>query len=226
MISYYGSLTVPEDKTDLKALTWDDVLKNVGSNGAYVKLVLINSIFGFTSEGYTFIYKDGGSSYPGYFSGAWYDGRYFNTHEFFEKGTTFDDETASKASIVLKDVKIKFPEAPEGKKYVYNYSDIEEADDYDSSTGVWKGLTYFFYDKDSDTWIASIYNRSKCVEDNDNNSYYRNYTDIDDEEFKDACTLTRDEVKAMNIDRNANTDPAEFYYYDMVHKPGTKNVVK
>ncbi len=226
MISYYGSLTVPEDKTDLKKLTWDDVLKTVGSNGAYVKLVLINSIFGFTSEGYTFIYKDGGSSYPGYFSGAWYDGRYFNTHEFFEKGTTFDDETASKASIVLKDVKIKFPEAPEGKKYVYNYSDIEEADDYDSSTGVWKGLTYFFYDKDSDTWIASIYNRSKCVEDNDNNSYYRNYTVIDDEEFKDACTLTRDEVKAMNIDRNANTDPAEFYYYDMVHKPGTKNVVK
>ena len=220
MISYYGRLTVPEDKKDLKELTWSDVSNTVGKNGAYVKLVLINSIFGFTSEGYTFFYKRDDLSFPGYFSNAWYDGRYFNSHEFFEKGTTFDDETASKASIVLKDVKIKFPEAPAGKRYVYNYGDIKNAYNYDSSTGVWKGYTYFNYDKDSDTWIASIYSASKCVDDN------YNYTAIDDKEFKDACTLTREEVKAMNIDRNANTDPGSFYYYDMVDKPGTKNVKK
>lgn len=71
-------------------------------------------------------------------------------------------------SIVLKDVQIRFPEAPEGKIYLYNYDDIGQYSAYNAATGVWSGFTCFDYDEACGTWIASIYKQSKC---RDENSY-------------------------------------------------------
>lgn len=217
MIEEYGNMTVQEEEKDLPELTWQDVCDTVGTDGSYVKLVLIHSIFGGEGVGYTFLYKNGSSSYPGYFSNAWYDGRYFNSYEFFEKGTTFDDQNASTADIIVKNARIPFPNAPEGKEYLYDYSTIDKVSEYDASTGVWSGFMKYSYDGNSKTWIASVYNRSTCY---DKDTY--KYSSIDDKDFKDACTLTLDEVKAMSVDGNANTDPKSYYNYDMTVSPGTE----
>lgn len=216
MIKEYGQMTVAEEPTDLPELTWTDVANTVGTEGSYVRLVLLNSIFGGTGTGYTFLYGTGEGGIA-YFSNAWYDGRYFNSHEYFEKGTTFGDETASKASIIVKDAKIPFPESTEGKRYLYNYHTIDQASEYDPQTGTWSGFTRYNYHADSNTWIASVYNNATYYDESS-----RSYKPIEEEAFKDACTLTQEEVAAMNIDCNANIDPTSYYIYDMTVAPGTK----
>lgn len=216
MINDYGKMKVPEEKKDLPALTWKDISNTVGTAGSYVRLVLINSIFG-GGCGYTFLYKNGDAAYPGYFSDAWYDGSYFNSHEFFEKGTTFNDKDASTASIIIKDAKIPFPEAPEGKEYLYNHNTIDKAENYNEATGVWSGFMRYDYDKESNTWIAVLYRNSTCRD-----KETMQTSSIEDEAFKDVCELTLQEVKAMSIDRNANTDSKGYYNYDMTVSQGTK----
>lgn len=216
MICEYGDMTVVEEEKDLPELTWEDVCSTVGTEGSYVRLVLINSIFGGGGCGYTFMY-DGNYAYPGYFSDAWYDGRYFNSHEFFEKGTTFEDEWASTAAIVIKDPVIFFPEAEEGKTNLYNYREISSATNYDPVTGVWNGFIRYNYDEESGTWISNIYTNSQRWDEES-----RTYIKIEDEDFKAACTLTAEEVAEMQIDRNANEDPVSYYNYDMTVEPGTK----
>lgn len=216
IICEYGALTVPEDTTDLPELTWKDVIDTVGTRGSYIRLLLIHSIWGSTSYGYTFMYDDG-TTFPGYFSNAWYDGRYFNEHEYFEKGTSFEDPDASTADIVIKNAKIPFPEAPEGKKYTYQYKDITKVNEYDASTETWSGFTNYEYDSKTQTWIATIYKYSKSYD-----MTSGQYSSINDEAFINACTLTREEVKAMDIDKNANSDPAVYYNYDRTVFPGTK----
>lgn len=219
MITEYGQMTVIEEEKDLPELTWQEVSDTVGTDGSYVKLVLLNSIFGGGGTGYTFLYKNGNNSYPGYFSNAWYDGRYFNSHEFFEKGTTFEDQRASTASIVIKDAVIRLPEAPAGVIYTYNNRSLSEIPNYDAETGVWSGFTKFNYNADSGTWVTNLNFY-------DNIYYYdaetRRYRKVEDEDFKRACTLTLEDVKAMDIDRNANVDPTSYYNYDMTVPPGTK----
>lgn len=217
MIEEYGNMKVQEEKKDLPELTWKDVCDTVGDAGSYVKLLVIHSIFGSTGYGFTFLYSHGDGSYPEYFSHAWYDGRYFNSHEFFEKGTTFDDPNASTGDIIVKDAKIPFPKAPDGKEYLYDYSGIDKESRYNADTGVWSGFTKYSYDKESGTWIASVYKNSVC---RDHETYEYSY--IEDEDFKKACTLTLEEVKAMSVDRNANLDPVTYYNYDMTVAPGTK----
>ena len=220
-IKEYGALTVPEEPTDEPKLTFAEVRKTVGEDGAYVKLVLITSIFGGTTDGFTYLYDDGSTSEGskgfgriGHFYNAWYDGRYFNKWEYFYPGAEFKDTVEKeKASIIIKDPVIKFPS--DGKEYYYNYKKIEEVENYDMATGVWKGFIKFSYNDETKTWVAtSILNSSK----------YRDsgrYNAMDDQAFIDACTITWDEAMAMNIDRNTNKDPEEYYIYDRVTKPGT-----
>ncbi len=218
-ICEYGAMSVPEEPKDLPELTWEQVTDTVGTEGSYVRLVLINSIFGGGGIGYSFLYKQDNSTYPGYFSDAWYDGRYFNSHEFFEKGTSFTDEWASTSDIIVKDVKIPFPEDTDNVKYYYQYNEIGKIARYNAQTGVWSGFTRYRYDKDSDTWIADVYQSTRYQE--KNNTGY-NYKQVDDATYKKACTLTREQVKAMQIDRNKDVDPSTYYIYDMTVQPGTK----
>ncbi|MCR5203222.1 MAG: hypothetical protein K6D02_09080 [Lachnospiraceae bacterium] len=207
IIRNYGAMEVKEEETDLTPLTWADVRNTVGE-GSYVRLVLINSIFGGSGTGFTYLYDNNGST--GYFSDAWYDGRYFNNHEFFSKGVTFD--TASKAAIIVKDPVIHYPD--DGKSYYYNYTAIDKLTNYNPETGVFKGYVKYYYDSDSGNWISSIYTGSKY--------YDSGYKAIEDEDFKAACTLTLEDVKAMNVDGNCDKDPDEFFIYDMESEPGTK----
>ena len=78
MIQEYGAMEVPEEPTDQPKLTWESVRQTVGKEGSYVKLTLLNSIFGGSADGYTFMYDDGSTSEGTqgwgaivYFSNAW-----------------------------------------------------------------------------------------------------------------------------------------------------------
>ena len=93
ILEEYGGMDVPEDPKDPDELTWADVCRTVGPDGSYVRVVLINSIFGgggtgfsflYANEvrkekgnawgggtGFSFLYANGKSTYPGYMSDAW-----------------------------------------------------------------------------------------------------------------------------------------------------------
>lgn len=212
-ITEYGKMTVAPLKKEGE-ITWSDIAKSVGS-GSYMKVHLILSIFGGGAKGYTYMYSNGSST--SYFSNAWFDGRYFNSYEFFEKGTKFggENEEANTAAIVIKDPVAKVPS--DGNDYKYNGYYLNKYDKYDPETGTWSGYYYFRYDKDSDCWISGIYSSL---------TYYdtgkKEYLKCEDKDFKDALTLTRDEIKEMGIDANADQNPSEFLIYDMTEEPGTK----
>ena len=220
-LKYYGSLSIPDETPTEGKLTAAILRKTVGE-GKYAKIIGINSIFGSYSTEYTYLYDNGGTSEGasyninvGRFSNAWYDGRYYNRFEVFEKGVKFGDNSVRDANtntgtspIVIKDAVMK---VPTDKEYKYNYTELSKVTNYDMSTGVWKGYTYFYYDSESGNWIASVYKSIKY-----------NNTLCDDPDFVDACTITAEEIPAMGIDANADTDPAEFLIYDMTTEPGTK----
>ncbi|MCR5293130.1 MAG: S-layer homology domain-containing protein [Eubacterium sp.] len=218
-LKYYGSLTVPDDIPEEGRLTWAMVKKAVTERGAYVKLYSFQSS---DRVGYSYLYHNGNSSEGsagfasiGYISNAWFDGRFFNRNEVFEKGLSFGDTSyngvdTSKASIVFLDRKIKLPD--DGKTYLFNGGDLPE--NYNPETGVWGGFTTYTYDSQSGNWVAR-HLRSIWYRD----GYETHF--CDDPDFIDACTLTPDEVAAMGIDRNKDKNPSAYYVYDMVTEPGT-----
>lgn len=218
MLRNYEAIPAPEAETNPSELTWEKIEKTIetGINYARVK-AYTNYSPGQDSDdyryGYTCFYKDDNGDAT-YFSNEWFEGRYYNKFEFFEKGTTWKDKSASTANIVLENVKISIPK--DDKKYLYKGSDIYSVSGYDADTGIWKGLMTYKYDKKSGNWISDIYSQFG-YEDENGNSHL-----IEEPEFKDAMTLTLDEIKTMNIDRNANIDPVSYYNYDGTVPPGTK----
>lgn len=218
MLNDYSALPVQTAETNPSALTWEKIEKTIETGTNYARVIAYtNYAPGQDSDdyryGYACFYKDDKGDAT-YFSNEWFEGRYYNKFEFFEKGTTLEDKNASTANIVLENVKVPIPK--DGKKYLYNGVDIYSIPRYDADTGIWKGLMEYKYDKKSGNWISYIYSQFSYEDEN------RNSHTIEDPEFKDAMILTPDEVKAMNIDRNANTDPVSYYNYDGTVPPGTK----
>ena len=220
MIQEYGAMEVPEEPTDQPKLTWESVRQTVGKEGSYVKLTLLNSIFGGSADGYTFMYDDGSTSEGtqgwgaiGYFSNAWYDGRYFNKWEYHYPGARFEDTVETESpSIIMKDASIKLPD--DGKTYYHDYNTMDSVSRYDMETGVWSGFMEYRYDAESQTWKAEILDRIKYREGNE-------YKRIEDQNFIDACTITMDEALAMHLDANTDKGPEDYYIYDQVTSPGT-----
>lgn len=225
MNNEYGAMEVPEEPTDIPKLTWASVRNTVGKDGAYVKLVLINSIFGGSSEGFSYLYDNGSTSEGwgsqasgavGYISNAWFDGRYFNKWEHYYPGAKFEDTVEQvQPALIFKDVTIKVP-MEEGKKYYYNYSPIEKSDKYDPETGLWKGMMTYYYDTESKTWKANILNSVTYWD-----KEQWNYINITDQDYIDACTITMEEALAMKLDANTDVGPTSYYIYDRVSEPGT-----
>lgn len=227
ILNEYGAMEIVDDIPVEDKLTWAKVKETVGKEGSYVKIIGIYNVYGSSGEDYTFLY-DNGSTYEGsdgwsgigYFSDAWFDGRYYNRHETIEKGIKFGDVSkldgtdSSKASIIVKDACIKIPQ--DGNDYMYNYKRLSEESRYDPDTGIWSGYTNYRYDEASGTWIAEIKNSISYYDED-----YR-YHYCEDEDFIKACTLTLEDVKAMNVDANTDVDPKEYYDYTEKVAPGTK----
>lgn len=220
MLWEYGAMEVPEEPTDQPKLTWASVRQTVGKEGAYVKLTLLTSVLGGGTDGYTFMYDDGstgegqqGWGAVGHFSNAWYDGRYFNSWEYYYPGARFEDTVKTESpSIIMKDVSIKVPD--DGKTYYYYGSTMDKVSQYNTETGVWSGFMRYYYDSVSQTWKASILSGIQYRE-----GY--NYKDIEDQNFIDACTITMEEALAMNLDANTDKEPESYYIYDGTVAPGT-----
>lgn len=220
MLCEYGKLTVPEEPTDTPKLTWASVRNTVGKGGSYVKLVLLTSIFGGSTDGYTFMYDDGstgegrdGWGSVGYFHNAWYDGRYINKWEYWYPGAKLTETVETeKPSLVFKDYTLKLPD--DGKTYYYNGKEISKSTAYDATTGVWSGFTRFTYDSTANAWTPSFLSGLTYKEDGKSKK-------IDDQTFIDAATITLEEAKTMNLDANTDKEPANYYIYDRVTEPGT-----
>ena len=216
MIIDYGSMEVPDDSEYFPMLTWKDVRDTVGTEGAYIKIYLFRETgSGYKGDGYSYIYDTKEASTL-YITNAWYDGRYFNEYEYFEKGTTFDDPDASTANIIIKDPVILFPKPPEGKELVYINDEINHYDGYNPETGVWSGYVLFRYDESTKKWVNG----------NHTHFYYRDiatgeYSYITDDAIRDVWTLTIEDVESMDIDRNADIYPESYYNYDTTVQPGT-----
>ncbi len=217
-IKEYTALNLGGDPIDESTLTWDKVCDRVGKKGSYVKLILLDSIYGDYSYGYSYLYDNRFEGYEGdwqsvgAFSGVWYDGRYFNRNEYFESGVAFEDSVKDfKPTLVFDGVKLDLPN--DGRTYVYDYSLLDDTL-YDFDTGMWKQRVYYSYDYKSNTWKCTVDNFLKYVEDGRLKS-------IDTDEYIDACTITMEEAMAMNIDYNTNKEPDNYYIYDSEHEPGT-----
>ena len=167
----YGNLEVDMDagKT-ITPLKCADVKKQVGE-GSYARVVLLTSIFGGSSIGYTYLYDDG-SDYEGSqgfvsigsLSNVWFDGRYFNKWEYFYPGAKFEETVETvQPRLVFKDYTLKLPNDGKkyytyegsyeynGKTYYYGLVPVTESG-YNAETGKWKGYTTFTYDESSKTW--------------------------------------------------------------------------
>ena len=216
-------MEVPEEPTDQPKLTWESVRKTVGKEGSYVKLTLLTSVFGGSTDGYTFMYDDGrtgegsqGWGAVGHFSNAWYDGRYFNRYEYYYPGAKFEDTVKTESpAIIMKDINIKLPD--DGKTYYYTGQTMDKVSRYNAETGIWSGFMTYRYDSKSQTWKAT--DLLNCIRYfNEDNKQYKS---IDDPYFVDACTITMDEALAMNLDANTDKEPSSYYIYDQVTSPGT-----
>ena len=229
-ICYYGTLDIDSD-LDKNGLKWSSIRKTVGTDGSYVRINASNwsssngtDVYKHVSECFTYIYDDGSTNEEltfggiGHFTNCWFDGRYYNDYEQIYKGVSFD-ETVEKVqpSLAFKDYKF-IAGIPD--KYQNNYSNFKNLG-YDSSTGIIKGFSRFYYDSTSGTWKNSLIDEIRCWDYDIADYVYLKDDPTYGAAFVDACTITKDEAKAMNIDRNTNTDPTEYYIYDMTVEPGT-----
>ncbi|MCR5214776.1 MAG: hypothetical protein K6E10_10190 [Eubacterium sp.] len=235
----YGTMDVYRfEDEDPDKLTWKSIKSTVGTDGKYVKVLLLTSIFGGSSEGYTYIYDDeseydGSNGFVsiGEMSNDWFEGRYYNNWEYYYPGVTFDEvvKTAQEDSsfympgLVFKDFEYSFGDF-DYSKYEIDYSQSIDDYGYDSATGTWKGINRFSYDKETNSWISPIYYACYYEYDYDNGRIIDHYLREDPEigaSFADAFQITMEEAKAMNLDYNTNNDPAEYYIYDTNVAPGT-----
>ena len=234
MVCEYGALTIPTDKDESEALTWAKVRKQVGE-GKYVRLILLTSIFGGSSIGYTYLYDDGSTTEGsqgwgniGHMYNTWFEGRYYNKWEYYYPGATFEKTVEDvQPSITIKDPVINIPKDGkeyfmygtriENGRYVYKARPLSECG-YDSTTGKFKGYYTYYYHADKEAWDLNDFTGYVFYKDENGKEVY-----IDDnEEFKDSLTITMEEAKAMNLDKNTNVDPSSFLIYDMKSEPGTK----
>ncbi len=243
----YGALTVEDERDPSDILTWAKVREKVGTRGAYAKIALLTSVFGGSGEGYTYLYDDGSKSEGtngwgsiGHFYNSWFDGRYFNKWEYIYPGVTFE-ETVKEAKesddqvphIFFKDFHMPLPD--DGKSYYASISipsssgnswsgstrKISEEYGYNPKTGNWEGFTWFLYDKETDSWKLDefVSYDNVRIDLGSITDYGRN--ELQDETYLDLKVITMDEALSMELDKNTNVEPTEYYIYDMETEPGT-----
>lgn len=247
-LNEYGAMDVPDERDQDDILTWAKVRNTVGTGGSYVKLVLINSVFGGGSYGYTYMYDDNsktegsdGWGSVGHFYNSWFDGRYFNRWEYFQKGVTFKETVENAKSnneqvphIFIKDFYMPLPNdgkdyyatvfIPSGSGSSWSGSSrkITKEYGYNPETGIWEGFTWFIYDKETDSWKIDEFCSYNNYKIRLGGIYVGNtYTLLDDATVKDKSVITMNEALSMNLDANTNKDPENYYIYDMTTQPGT-----
>lgn len=205
VVQYYMDIEVPDQFEGIDVFTWDSVGETLSPYGDYVKIVVSSE-----KTGFAYMVNKGWA-----ISDSWFDGRYFNAYEVFEKGAKFTDPELSKKTIYLKDFEVPLPPLGENEEY-----DFGLGPDYNIETGKKEGVTYFGYDEETDTWNAIDFVRI-VKKDADGNII--SYEEIEDyEPYFDALTITREEANQMGIDKNTDSDPDKYLIYDKTAQPGTR----
>lgn len=220
LLGDYAKLEVPDDVPDVDTLTWDAVMDTVG-DGAWVRMTSIGSIFGGYSSAYAYLYDTGsdrslnadpvgtgGSIYwwgpLGYGSDTWVDGRYIGSHEIWEPGAVWEEHPQS--DIIL--TQTAFPEITYRYTYSRTYEDVEITETVRN--------VRFTYDAQNEIWIPA---------DMDSNDYQAIVTLAGQgeiaEKYLDMVQLTSDEIQALGVDSNTNTQPMTGYIYDGTAAAGT-----
>lgn len=231
LLNEYAAIEMDDDVPREDALTWESVCDKVGS-GSWVCLTKITGVLGSTSKGYTYLYKERDGKYHIYdvldngtelywfgdlkfLSDAWIDGRYINAWESYVPGAKFEDHPTS--NIVLKDVaipqvKYEYRYNTDTGKYEYIINDISEKNQ----------TVTFSYSTSGSVWNANATN----VKFDDGCANYSTLLSLVekgvlDEQYLDVFTLTLGEVNGMEVDKNTNVVPTEYYIYDGTATPGT-----
>ena len=235
LLQEYASLKIPDDIPRKDALTWKSLCDKAGS-GTWVKMTCLTSIFGGTSEGYTFLYKnndgksfwteefsDTGSSIYwggdlGFFSDVWLDGRYINGWEAFEMGAKFSDHPTS--SIALRNYTT--PQVKYDTKYNYNYDEQKWEYEYSNITVTEKKkLARFYYDETQKVWKADYNSFDQGCATYDTIKTFVEEGKLD-KKYLDMITLSLKQVKALNVDKNTYIAPESGKLFDGSAAPGTK----
>lgn len=229
LLDTYAAIEMPDDVPQEDKLTWEAIYDAVGE-GTWVRMISFNNIFGLDSGiAYAYLYQNanngyyyvdgdfyakemsnGGSLYwwgiLGYGHDAWIDGRYIDKWERFVPGAVFEDYPES--DIYLQNVTV--PTIDYDTKY--NYETMER--EYINVTVQESTETILFkYDSEEGIWKAkwSDYDLIKELTDKQ----------VIDGKYLDMVQLTTDEVKALGIDKNTNTEPQQYLIYDGSVKAGT-----
>ncbi len=234
LLEDYSELQIPDDVPREDALTWEKVCDTVG-DGAWVRLTEIVSILGGTQTGYTYLYKkndgkyhrtdssgsNGGEIYwggdLGYLSDAWVDGRYIDECEGFVPGAKFEDHPTS--AIMLKSMTI--PQISYDYSYRYNYDLSQWEIDYSDITINEQTAKNVLLYHDENVWKVSDSSFENGCAGYDRIAYFVEEGLID-RKYLDMVTLTSEEVKALNVDKNTNEEILKGYIYDGTDEPGTR----
>ncbi len=240
----YGALEIPDRRENI--LTCQQVRNSVGTGGRYVRLILITSIFGGSTTGYTYLYDNGSTGEGtngflsfGHFSNAWFEGRYYNTREYWYPGAGLADTAQNvQPALVFRDFHMPLPASSAGiyarigtpigsSAWSVRKLQITSECGYDPATGNWNGFTYFKYNSTTGNWELDYfesYNRYRVYF---SSGVFVGNTDtrVTDADFVNASVITLAEGTAMGVDANTNTEPASFLIYDRTVEPGTEGTL-
>ena len=222
LLRQYAAIEMDDDIPRDDELTWKQLFDTVGG-GAWGRLGDDYYIYLYPKgKGDDFSAEEWGVGYSIYWGGdlgyardCWVDGRYVTKYKVWQQGVKFEDEPT--ADIILKDFTVP--------KITYNYSYEwnEQTGKYESVYTV-KSITeeiktVRFYHGDNG-WTPAY------------GTFGGGYADYEkiknlvqqgklDQKYLDMVTLTEDEVRAMQLDRNTNNVPDKGYIYDGYYPAGT-----
>ncbi|WP_028510325.1 CAP domain-containing protein [Ruminococcus sp. NK3A76] len=237
LLNEYAAIKMSDDIPRKDELTFESICKKVGK-GSWVRLNTSNwSTNGKRNvdPGYTYLYNNsddgnidiwddewgvgnrnlyGGDL--GYYSNTWVDGRYIGYYEYFIPGVKFSDVPTS--SVVLKGYKI--PQIKYRSEWEYDWDiNLYKQKYIIEEISVKEKDALFYYNDEKNCWTpnSDAFDMNCCdyymIEQFVNNG-------LVDKKYLDMVSLTKDDILALNVDKNTNIIPHNGYIYDGTTEPG------
>ena len=202
LLLQYGAIKMDDDIPRDDELTWEQIYDTIG-DGAWGRI---------GDDRYIYMYPDGPGTYfradewsvgnsvyfwgdLGYAQDCWVDGRYVTKNKIWKKGYTFNGQPT--AAIILSNCTI--PQITYNGNTVVSITEVSKTVKFVYENGVWTPGRNANYQK-----IASLVQQGSL-----------------DQKYLDMVTLTEDEVRALQVDRNTNIPPGKGFFYDGNYPAGT-----
>lgn len=233
----YSNIEMDDDIPREDALTWKQISETVGS-GAWVRVSgsawKTDGKWDLSNPVYTYLYTKGDGTYfssdefgagnsmywggdLGYSKDVWVDGRYVSVWRKYVPGEKFEDHPTS--NIFFTEITI--PQVKYTTKYNYNWdAGRYEREDKVTEITEKKQKALFQYDSSSEVWTPDY-----SAFDEDCAYYYQIQELVEegklDKKYLDMITLTKEQVKALNVDKNTDIPPQWGYIFDGTVPCGT-----